>query len=182
MFSSKNGRWQCKSIWRNIRRPPKLSSYSPAREGAGLSTLARRNEAGNHKTGEGVVKLSHERKMGRLVVVRAGKRELSNSQSLSKGTSQLCACSKIYWQTTSHYIYNQALFRSQSKITFHLLGLAGPTAVLKWNEVSELVLARMVLLMDQSRSVLLLRSATAREFGELWRENVHARLGPFHLN
>ena len=40
----------------------------------------------------------------------------------------------------------------------------------------------MALLMDQSRSVLSLQSAKAREFGELWRENVRARLGPFHLN
>ena len=38
------------------------------------------------------------------------------------------------------------------------------------NEFSELVLARMDLLMDQSCSVLPLRSAKAREFGELWRE------------
>ena len=45
---------------------------------------------------------------------------------------------------------------------------------------SELVLARKALLMDQSRSVLSLRSATARE---LWREIiVRACLGPFHLN
>ena len=35
------------------------------------------------------------------------------------------------------------------------------------HEFSELVLARMTLLMDQSRSVLLLRSTKAREFGEL---------------
>ena len=36
------------------------------------------------------------------------------------------------------------------------------------HEFSELVLARMVLLMGQSCSTLLLRSAKAREFGELW--------------
>ena len=34
------------------------------------------------------------------------------------------------------------------------------------HELSELVLSRMNLLMDQSRSVLPLRSAKAREFGE----------------
>ena len=44
-------------------------------------------------------------------------------------------------------------------------------------------LVRMALLMDQSRSVLPLRSAKAREYGELWREkNVRAHLEPFHLN
>ena len=63
-------------------------------------------------------------------------------------------------------------------------GLSGPTSQFLngTHEFSELVLARMALLMDQSRSVLPLRSAKAREFGELWRENVRARLGPFHLN
>ena len=38
------------------------------------------------------------------------------------------------------------------------------------HEFSELVLARMSLLMDQSRSVLPLRSAKAQELGELWWE------------
>ena len=38
------------------------------------------------------------------------------------------------------------------------------------HEFSELVLSRMSLLVDQSRSVLPLRSAKAREYGELWRE------------
>ena len=33
----------------------------------------------------------------------------------------------------------------------------------------------MALLMDQSRSVVPLRSAKAREFGELWRENARAQ-------
>ena len=46
------------------------------------------------------------------------------------------------------------------------------------HESKEFVLARMTQLMDQSRSVLLLlRSAKAQEFGELWRV-----VGPFHLN
>ena len=43
------------------------------------------------------------------------------------------------------------------------------------HEFSELVLARMVLFMYQSRSVLLLRSSKAWEFGELWREKMHVR-------
>ena len=37
-------------------------------------------------------------------------------------------------------------------------------------EFSELVLAGIALLVDQSHSLLPLRSAKAREFGELWRE------------
>ena len=55
---------------------------------------------------------------------------------------------------------------------FHLSDLAGPTSEFfnGTHEFSGLVLARMSLLMDQSRSVLPLRSAKAREFGELWRE------------
>ena len=43
------------------------------------------------------------------------------------------------------------------------------------HEFSELVMARMALLTDQSRSVLQLRSFKAREFGEWWRENMFAR-------
>ena len=52
-------------------------------------------------------------------------------------------------------------------------GLSGPASQFLngTHELSELVLARMVLLMDQSRQVSLpFRSAKAREFGELWRE------------
>ena len=62
--------------------------------------------------------------------------------------------------------------------------MAGPTSQLLNGtyEFSELVLARMALLTDQTRSALRLRSAKAREFGEFWRENVGARLGSFHLN
>ena len=45
-----------------------------------------------------------------------------------------------------------------------------------------MVLSGMALLIDQSHSVLPLRSAKAREFGELWRENICVHLGPFHLN
>ena len=56
-----------------------------------------------------------------------------------------------------------------TKVAFHL---PDPTSQFlnRTHEFSELVLARMALLMDQSRSVLPLRSAKAREFGELWRE------------
>ena len=67
---------------------------------------------------------------------------------------------------------------------FHLSGLSGPTSQFlnRTQEFSELVLPRMTLLMDQSRSVLPLWSAKARKFGELWRENVRARLGPFRTS
>ena len=60
----------------------------------------------------------------------------------------------------------------QSEVALHLFGLTGLTSQFLngTHEFSELVLARMVLLMDESRSVLPLRSAKAREFGELWRE------------
>ena len=73
-----------------------------------------------------------------------------------------------------------------TKVAFHLSGLSGlssPTSQFlnRTHEFSELVLARMALLMDQSRSVLQLQSAKARKFGELWRENVRVRLRPFHL-
>ena len=63
-----------------------------------------------------------------------------------------------------------------TKVSFHLSGLSGPTSQFLngKHEFSELVLARMALLMDQSRSVFLLRSPKAGEFGELWRENVRA--------
>ena len=57
----------------------------------------------------------------------------------------------------------------EPKVAFHLPGgPAGPTTqVLNGrHEFSELVLSRTALLMDQSRSVLPLRSAKAREFGE----------------
>ena len=50
------------------------------------------------------------------------------------------------------------------------------------NELSELLLARIALLMDQSRALLPLWSAKARGFGELWRENVHTRIGTLQLN
>ena len=51
-------------------------------------------------------------------------------------------------------------------------GLSGPTSQF-FNgmlEFSELVLDKMALLVDQSRSVLPLWSAKVREFGELWWE------------
>ena len=75
-------------------------------------------------------------------------------------------------------------FVNKFRVAFHLSRLSGPTSQFLngTHEFSELVLARTVLLMDQSRSVLPLRSAKARELGELSRENVRALLGPFHLN
>ena len=42
------------------------------------------------------------------------------------------------------------------------------------HEFSELVLARMALLIDKSRSVLPLRSAKEREFGDWLRDKMHA--------
>ena len=77
------------------------------------------------------------------------------------------------------------LFKNNSqdviKVSFrHLSGLYGPTSPTSQfldgtHEFSELVLAKMALFMDQSRSVLPLRSAKAREFGELWREKLNGR-------
>ena len=56
-------------------------------------------------------------------------------------------------------------------VALHISGLAGPSQFLNGtHEFSELLLARIVLLVDQSRSVLPLRSAKAREFGKLWWE------------
>ena len=61
-----------------------------------------------------------------------------------------------------------------TKITwaaFRLSGLACLTSQCTGlYEFSELVLIGLVLLMDQSRSVLPLQSAKAREFRELWRK------------
>ena len=53
----------------------------------------------------------------------------------------------------------------EPKVAVHLSGLSGPTSQFLngANEFSELVLSRMAQLMDQSRSVLPLRSAKARE-------------------
>ena len=74
------------------------------------------------------------------------------------------------------------LFKNNSqdviKVSFrHLSGLYGPTSQFLdgTHEFSELGLAKMALFMDQSRSVLPLRSAKAREFGELWREKLNER-------
>ena len=54
-------------------------------------------------------------------------------------------------------------------VALHISGLAGPSQFLNGtHEFSELLVARIVLLVDQSRSVLPLRSAKAREFGKLW--------------
>ena len=55
------------------------------------------------------------------------------------------------------------------KVAFHLP--VQPKGIQKGTKkFSELVLARMSLLVDQSRSVLPLPSAKAREFAELWRK------------
>ena len=54
---------------------------------------------------------------------------------------------------------------SNSMVTSHLSGLSSPTSQFLngMHEFSELILVRMTLLVDQSRSVLLLRSAKALE-------------------
>ena len=53
-----------------------------------------------------------------------------------------------------------------TKVAFHLPGLSGPSSQFlnETHKFSQLVLARMALLMDQSRSVLSFRSAKAGEF------------------
>ena len=63
----------------------------------------------------------------------------------------------------------QKLFYVKIKVIFHLPALASQF-LNGTHEFAELVLIRMALIMVQSRSVLPLRSAKAREFGELWRE------------
>ena len=73
------------------------------------------------------------------------------------------------------------LQKSITKFAFHLSVLSGPTSQFLNGiyEFSELVLARMLLLIDQSHSVLPLRSAKAQEFGELWREKCTCALWTF---
>ena len=70
------------------------------------------------------------------------------------------------------------------KGTWYLSGLAGPTSQLLNGtpEFSELVLTRMVLPIDQSRSVLPLWSAKIREFGVLWREKCTRMPWSFQFN
>ena len=72
-----------------------------------------------------------------------------------------------------------------TSVAFHSSGLSGPTSqfLAETHEFSELVLARMVLLLDQSRSVLPLRSAKARDqvLGSCGGKNVRAHIGPFHI-
>ena len=67
---------------------------------------------------------------------------------------------------------NERYVTNESKFAFSLTGLAGPTNQFLNGtyEFSEMVLARMALLMDQSRAVLPLRSAKAREFVEFLRK------------
>ena len=66
----------------------------------------------------------------------------------------------FFCQKQEHNILN-------TKVFFHFSGLADPDSqsLNGTHEFAELVLARMTLLMDQSRSVFPLRS----EFQELWR-------------
>ena len=68
-----------------------------------------------------------------------------------------------------HFHSVETIFTLGTKVGFHV---SGPTSQFLNGtyELSELVLVRMALLMDQSRSILPLRSAKAREFGELWRK------------
>ena len=65
-----------------------------------------------------------------------------------------------------------------SKVAFQLSGLVGPTSQFSngMHELSELVLARMVLLMDQSRSVLPIRSVKRGNLEKYGGSNVRARL------
>ena len=80
---------------------------------------------------------------------------------------------------------NQSIKQSTSKQSFYIKSVSicpclAVSTSQNWlngtHEFSELVLARMALLMDQSRSVLPLRSVKAREFGELWQSCTAARL------
>ena len=76
------------------------------------------------------------------------------------------------------------LYSVLNQVVFHLSSLAGPTSQFLNGayELLELDLAgRMALLMDQSRSVLPLQSAKAREFEELWREKCTRAPSTFHL-
>ena len=77
-------------------------------------------------------------------------------------------------------VFNSSICTSLRSLSTSVFGLASQF-LYGTHEFSELVLARKSLFMNQSSSVLQLRSAKAREFGELWRQNVRARLGPFHL-
>ena len=88
-------------------------------------------------------------------------------------------------------IHEALLLRTQqncatTKVALYLSGLAGSTSqsLNGMHELSELVLARIALFVDQSCSwsVLPLRSAKAREFEELWRESLCMHVGPCHLN
>ena len=87
----------------------------------------------------------------------------------------LCARAHTHTHTHTHTNKHKCTNSYTNKSTwfaFHLSGLSGQTSQFLngTHEFLELVLARMSLLIDLSRSVLPLRSAKAREFGELWRE------------
>ena len=66
------------------------------------------------------------------------------------------------------------IFFYWSKVAFHFSGLSGPTSqfLSGARKLSELVLARMAVLMDQSRSVLPLPSV---KVGELSAKKMYAR-------
>ena len=94
-----------------------------------------------------------------------------NSLNASPRLSEACIVAAIQLIGTFEFSL-VSCFLYPSLFAFHLAELARPTTQLlnETHKFSELVLTRMVLLMDQSRSVLPLRSAKAREVGELWRE------------
>ena len=70
------------------------------------------------------------------------------------------------------HIFMIFLRLTDTKVAFHMFGMAGPSNYFLngTHEFSELVWVRMALLVDQSLSCLPLRSAEARELGELWWE------------
>ena len=102
-------------------------------------------------------------------------------QTRHKSASYKRAYRGEYWwfvKLRLHNINQQTFLQTRHHIlrSFRLSGLYGPTSqfLTGTHEFSELVLARMTLLMDQSRSGLPLRSAKARVFGKLWREEISA--------
>ena len=83
--------------------------------------------------------------------------------------------------TPPHRLPHPTLIYTPTKVPFHISGLAGPTGqFLKGtHEFSELVLPRMALLIDQSRSVLPLRSVEARILESCGEENCMRALWTF---
>ena len=82
----------------------------------------------------------------------------------------------------------RSIKQQRTKVAFQLSSLSGPTSQFfsGTHEFSELVLVRMSLLMDQSRSVFPVFPARVGQSAEnlivLAGKSVHLRLGPFHLN